>query len=66
MTGDALALGLAMLGDAGAPVYQDGVCLLPGEAAELARRLESQTPRTQLDCHSTDRIQGDGHHHRAA
>jgi hypothetical protein len=36
MTGDALALGLAMLGDAGAPACQDGVCLLPGEAAELA------------------------------
>ena len=66
MTGDALALSLAMLGDPGAPVCQDGVCLLPGEAAELTPTLENQTPRNQLDCRSTDGIQGDGHHRRAA
>ena len=65
MTGDALALGLAMLGDPGAPVCQDELCL-PGEGADPTRRLENQTPRNQLDCHSTDGIQGDEHHRRAA
>jgi hypothetical protein len=46
MTGDALAVSLTMLGDAGAPVCQDGVCLPAGEAAEPARTT-SLPPATQ-------------------